>query len=43
VALIYVVRAIALAYPNEAGKLDTDDTWQRSRLPEAFADFVCPN
>ena len=38
----YVLKALALAHPDDPDVLDSEQVWQRAHLPEAFIDFVYP-
>ena len=38
----YVLKALALAHPDDPNVLDNELVWQRAHLPEGFTDFVYP-
>jgi hypothetical protein len=38
----YVLKALALAHPDDPDVLESERAWQRAHLPEAFTDFVYP-
>jgi hypothetical protein len=38
----YVLKALALAHPDDPNVLDNEQGWQRAHLPEGFTDFVDP-
>jgi hypothetical protein len=38
----YVLKALALAHPDDPNVLDNEQVWQRGHLPEGFTDSVYP-
>jgi len=38
----YVLKALALAHPDDPDVLEGERAWQRAHLPEGFTDFVDP-
>jgi hypothetical protein len=36
----YVLKALALAHPDDPNVLDNEQVWQRAHVPEGFTDFV---
>jgi hypothetical protein len=38
----YVLKALALAHPDDPNVLDNEQVWQRAHLPEGFTDSSTP-